>query len=55
MPATIRTGCVICGRAFVKGDYPNIVAQTTSDDEQIAAHRTCWDAMEQAAEELGKL
>lgn len=44
----IRTGCVICGRPFIKGDYPNIVAGTTSDGEQIAAHQACWDAKELA-------
>lgn len=51
----IRTGCVICGRAFVKGDYPNIVARTGLDGERIAAHQTCWDAIAKATEELGKL
>lgn len=51
----IRPGCVICGHPFVKGDFPTIVAWTSTDGEQQAAHGSCWAAMQNATEELGEL
>lgn len=50
------TGCCICGRQFVKGDYPeNIVTWTDLDGTRVGAHETCFAAMERAVEELGRL